>query len=198
MDKTPNKYLVVSYKLYTVEDGKKQLEEMTHEDHPFEFISGFGVSLDAFEKNIIGLEKGSTFDFTLSKGEAFGDYDPVGQHKLAREMFVVNDRFDSDHIYEGAVITLMDDDERRFMARVVKVEDDGVTVDTNHPLAGKELNFTGEVIENREATNQEIQNMLNRLSGGCGGCGGGCDDGCGDCGGGCGGTDHKKGCGHCH
>ncbi len=197
MDKTPNKYIAVSYKLYTVEDGEKKLEEMTQEDHPFEFISGFGVSLDAFEKNIVNLEKGSAFDFTLSKGEAFGDYEPEGRHKLSREMFVVNNRFDSDHIYEGAVITLMDESERRFMARVVAVEADGVTVDTNHPLAGKELNFTGKVIENREATNQEIQDMLNRLSGGCGGCGGCGGDGCGGdgCGGdGCG----DGGCGHCH
>ena len=193
MDKTPNKYLVVAYKLYTVEDGKKQLEEMTHDDHPFEFISGFGVSLDGFEKNIINLEKGSKFDFTLSKEEAFGDYDPEGVHKLERSVFSINDHFDHDNIYEGAVITLMDDDERRFMARVVKVADDGVTVDTNHPLAGKELNFTGEVIENRVATNEEIQHMLNHLSGGCG-CG------CDDCGDGCGENHHHEhcGCGHCH
>jgi FKBP-type peptidyl-prolyl cis-trans isomerase SlyD len=191
MDKPQNRYLAVAYKLYSVADGMKSLEEMTHENHPFQFISGFGVSLDAFERNIVALQKGAKFDFTLSKEEAFGEYDPEGVHKLQREVFVVNDRFDSEHIYEGAIITLTDEDDRRFMARVIEVADDGVTVDTNHPLAGKELNFTGEIIENREATNEEIQMMLNKLSDDC--CGG-CDD-ChsGDC------SNHDHhGCGHCH
>ena len=78
------------------------------------------------------------------------------------------------------------------MARVEKVEDDGVTIDTNHPLAGQTLQFTGIVLENREATIEEIQHMLNHLSGE--GCGCGCDE--------CEGHDHEHGdgcgCGHCH
>lgn len=191
MDKPQNRYLAVAYKLYSVDNGKKELEEMTHESHPFQFISGFGVSLDAFERNIIALPKGSTFDFTLSKDEAFGDYDPEGVHQLQREVFIVNDHFDGEHIYEGAIITLTDEDDHRFMARVMEVADDGVTVDTNHPLAGKSLNFTGEVLENREATNEEILSMLNKLSGES------CD---GDCGSDCGGCNQNKnhGCGHCH
>ena len=105
-------------------------------------------------------------------------------------MFVVNGKFDVENIYPGAFITLTNSDDRRIMARVDKVEDDGVTVDANHPLAGLSLQFTGTVLENREATTAEIQSMLNHM-GGCEGCGGGCGEGgCGE--GGCG------GCGGCH
>ena len=57
-------------------------------------------------------------------------------------------------------------------------------MDLNHPLAGLDLLFKGEIVENREATNEEVQQMLNHISGegGCGGCG--CDhdhqgEGCG-------------------
>ena len=77
------------------------------------------------------------------------------------------------------------------------ITDDKVKMDLNHPLAGKTLNFKGRVLEKREASNQEIQNLVNFLSGE-GGCG------CGDCGGGCGDHecgghhDHGCGCGHCH
>ncbi|MBR1933736.1 MAG: FKBP-type peptidyl-prolyl cis-trans isomerase [Prevotella sp.] len=193
MDKPQNKYISVSYQLYTVEDEKKSLVEQTQQGNPFQFISGFGVSLDAFEQHIVALQPGDKFDFTIAPADAFGEYDEEGVHKMKREVFSINDHFDHENIYPGAVITLMDAEEHRFMARVVKVEEDGVTIDTNHPLAGETLQFTGVVLENRDATNEEIQNMLNHLAGeGCG-----CDDCEGDCEGHHG-HEHGCGCGHCH
>ena len=192
MDKPQNKFLSVVYQLYSVaENGEKHLEEQTGDDRPFEFITGFGISLDRFEQEVSGLEKGSHFDFILQPGEAFGDYVPEGKHKVSREVFTINGHFDHENIFEGATITLMDNE-----------EEDGVTVDTNHPLAGKLLNFTGRVIENREATEEEIQHLIKHLTGGCGHHCGGCDhEGCGH--------DHENcdhhhdheggcGCGHCH
>lgn len=199
MEKPQNKFLSVHYQLYSVkENGEKELEEQTTREHPFEFISGFGLALESLEKNLKELEKGSKFDITLTPEECFGAYVPEGVHKLSRETFSINGHFDHENIKPGAVITLMDEDDHRFMAKVKSVEEDGVTVDTNHPLAGKTLNFIGEILENREATLQEIQNVLNMLSGeGCG-----CN--CSDCHehhheSGC---DHHHedgcGCGHCH
>lgn len=195
----------VVYQLYSLKDGKSELEEQTSDDRPFEFITGFSVALDAFEEKVKDLEKGSDFDFELAPAQAFGEYVAEGVHKVGREVFTVNGHFDHDNIFEGAVITLMDNEDHQFMAKVVKIEEDGVTVDTNHPLAGKTLNFKGKVIENREATEEEIQHLIKHMTGGCGGCGGcggdhegcnheGCDhdhhhhhdDGCG------------CGCGHCH
>lgn len=187
-DKPQSKFLSVHYQLYTVnEQGEKELEEQTTREHPFEFVSGFGIAMEGFEKQLVGLEKGTPFDFTLSAEEGFGAYDPEGVHKMKREAFCINDHFDHENIYPGAVITMMDAEEHRFMARVVSVDADAVTIDTNHPLAGKKLNFTGLLIENREATLQEIQNVLNMLSGE--GCGCGCDH-----------HHHEGGCncGHCH
>ena len=189
MDKKQNKYISVSYQLYSIDkEGAKNLEEETQQDRPFNFISGFGFSLDGFENRLIDMEAGTTFDFTLTPADAFGEYQPEGVHKVGREIFEVNGKFDEANIFPGAVITMMDSEEKRFMVRVDKIEDDGVTLDTNHPLAGKTLQFTGKVLENREATNEEIQKLLSHLSGECGGCGGNCGGGCGgDCGGSCGG-----------
>ena len=204
MDQKKNRFLSVVYELYTVADGKTTLEEQTGTERPFEFITGFGIALDAFEQKLMDVEKGTKFDFTLEPTEAFGEYIPEGKHKLSRDIFSINGHFDHENIFEGAVITLMGEDDQRFMAKVLKIEEDGVTVDTNHPLAGKSLQFKGEVFENREATEEEIQHLIKHMTGGCGGCGGcggdhegcnheGCDhehhhhdDGCG------------CGCGHCH
>ena len=186
-----NKFLSVEYELYSEKDGEKSLEEQTGSDHPFDFITGFGIALDAFEQQLMGYEKGSSFDFVLQPSEAFGPYEPAGVHKMPRETFTVDGKFDSDHIYEGAIITLMDNEDHRFMAQVKKIEDDGVTLDTNHPLAGKALNFKGLVRENRDATEEELQHLIKKLTGGCEGCGHhkeGCGEGCGH---------HKEGCGGC-
>ena len=203
MDKPQNKFLSVVYQLYSVaENGEKQLEEQTSDLRPFEFITGFGISLDRFEEEVSGLEKGEHFDFTLQPGEAFGEYVPEGKHKLDRSVFMINGHVDHENIFEGATITLMDNEDHQFMAKVVKIEEDGVTVDTNHPLAGKLLNFTGRVIENRDATEEEVQHLIKHLTGGCGHNCGGCDhEGCGHDHEGC---DHHHeheggcGCGHCH
>lgn len=201
MDKKQSKYITVSYQLYSIgKDGTKHLEEKTEQGRPFQFISGFGVTHETFEEKIVDLQPGDSFDFTLTPEEAFGEYNPDGVHKVARENFAVNGHFDHENIYPGAVITiLMGEEEQRQMAMVTKVEEDGVTLDTNPPLAGKSLQFIGLVLENREATIEEIQTQINRLCGeGCG-CGCGCDD-CGD---GCcddhhHGHDDGCGCGHCH
>ena len=204
MDKVQNKFMSVVYQLYTVTDGENTLEEQTGDDRPFEFITGFGVALDAFEQQVMKQEKGSAFDFILQPAEAFGKYDPEGVHKLKRDVFMINGHFDHENIFEGAVITLMDNEDHQFMAKVKKVEEDGVTIDTNHPLAGKTLNFKGTVIENRDATEEEVQHLIKHLTGGCSGCGHHHGEGeCGGCGeDGCGGHHHDHGegcgCGHCH
>ncbi|MBO7045156.1 MAG: FKBP-type peptidyl-prolyl cis-trans isomerase [Prevotella sp.] len=201
MDKAPNKFMSVVYQLYTIADGEKTLEEQTSPERPFEFITGFSIALDAFEQQVMKLEKGSAFDFILEPSQAFGEYIPEGVHKLSRDVFSINGHFDHDNIFEGAVITLTDTDDHQFMAKVVKIEEDGVTVDTNHPLAGKTLNFTGTVIENREATEEEVQHLIKHLTGGCSGCGHHHGDGCEGCGDGCGHEHHHDegcGCGHCH
>lgn len=65
----------------------------------------------------------------------------------------------------------------------------------NHPLAGKQLSFKGEVVETHEATVEEMAKWASMMSGegGCSGCGGNCDGNCGD--GGCNCGDGSCDCG---
>ena len=104
-------------------------------------------------------------------------------------------KFDSERIKEGNIVPLQTGDGQRVNASVVEIKPDVVVVDLNHPLAGADLIFEGEIIESRPATNEEIQELVKMMSGegcgcGCDSCGGGCGDNeCDDCG--CEG-------GHCH
>lgn len=202
MADTNNKYINVAYELYTANDeGVMEMTEKAPEEHPFHFISGLGTTLEAFEKNLLALEKGQEFDFTLSVDEAYGPHVPEGVQTLPKSAFIIGGKFDEERIYEGAVIPMMSQEGQRFNATVTVITENEVTVDLNHPLADKELNFRGKVLEMRDATNQELQDELNQMTsgcgGGCGGCGGGCGDGgcgggCGD--GGCGGGEGGCGC----
>lgn len=190
---TDNKYISVSYRLYAHTQGAdpQMIEEATAEN-PFEFITGLGMTLDDFEKEILPLSEGEQFDFTLSVEQAYGEYDPQGRQEVPRSMFEIDGKLDSRYIYEGAVVPLQDGEGHRFNGLIALIQDDTVVVDLNHPLAGKALQFVGKVEQTRPATNQEIKDTLMALSGeggcgGCGGCGDGeCGSGCHGCSGGCG------------
>ena len=78
----------------------------------------------------------------------------------------------------------MNSDGERFNGTITEIGDKDITVDLNHPFAGKPLHFIGRVTENRPATNEEIKQTVEMMTGGCGGCSGKCGD-CGGCSGGC-------------
>ena len=192
METVENKYITLAYKLYTIENGEKEFTEEAPAEHPFQFISGLGLTLESFENQVKDLKKGDMFDFTIKAEEAYGEYDDEHVIDLPKNIFEIEGKFDSERVVEGAVIPLMTSEGQRINGSVVEVKDDVVVMDMNHPLAGCDLNFVGEITENRPATNDELSEMARMMSGG--GCSGGCD--CGDCGGGCG--DHECGDGCCH
>lgn len=70
-----NKYITVAYKLYSIEDGEREFTEEATVEHPFQFISGLGLTLDAFEEQIKSLNAGDKFDFTIACTDAYGEYD---------------------------------------------------------------------------------------------------------------------------
>lgn len=196
-----HKYITVAYELFSDnEKGIHELIEKAPAEHPFQFISGLGVTLDAFESKLKDLAEGDAFDFTLSVDEAYGPY--VDEHvvELDKNVFCVDGHFDNKTIYPGNVIPLVNADGNHFQGLILEVKSDKVVVDLNHPLAGKALHFRGNIVTSREATNEEVQGMLNMLSGeGCG-CG---DEGCGCGEGSCGchgehdhGAHEGCGCGH--
>ena len=166
-----NKYITVAYKLYVMQDGQKTLVEEATVEHPFQFISGLGTTLERFETEITALKKGDKFEFVIPTAEAYGEYMPEGVRTVSKDMFTIDGVFDEERIFPGAVIPLQDNEGHHFYATVSEVTNDTVTVDLNHPHAGKDLTFEGEVVESRTATNEEIQEMVKMMSGeGCGVC----------------------------
>ena len=153
METVENKYITLAYKLYTIENGEKEFTEEAPAEHPFQFISGLGLTLESFENQVKDLNKGDKFDFTIKAEEAYGEYDEEHVIDLPKNIFEIEGKFDSERVVEGAVIPLMTSEGQRINGSVVEVKDDVVVMDMNHPLAGCDLNFVGEITENRPATN---------------------------------------------
>lgn len=192
MDQIQHKYIVVSYELHTTENGEDKVIETATEERPFSFLTGFGMTLDAFEEETLKLETGDDFEFTLPQEKAYGEYVAERVIDIDKSIFTINNHFDHEHIYKDAVVPLQNEDGNRFLGRVVDITDDKVKMDLNHPLAGKDLTFKGKVIEARIATDSEVQGFIKHIEQHhCG---------CEDCDSGCEGHDHGDGCGcgHCH
>ena len=188
------KYVELGYDLYEVDaDGTQKLVHQTDVNDPERFVYGVTPGMIVpLEKAVCGLEVGGEFDIIVKCEEAFGPQDPDQIAELERDIFVVDGKFDETQIKPGAIVPMMTADGYRINGLVTAVSLTHVTMDFNHPLAGKDVRFAGKILTVRDATPEEL-NPSHGCGCGChGDCEGGCDDGCG-----CGEDDHC-GCGGCH
>jgi FKBP-type peptidyl-prolyl cis-trans isomerase SlyD len=65
-------------------------------------------------------------------------------------------KFDDQMFHVGALVPMSDNDGNQLRGKIVEVDEENVKMDFNHPLAGTDLHFSGEVLEVRDATADEI------------------------------------------
>lgn len=165
----------LSYELNV--DG--EIVDKASAEKPLTFPFGVGYLLPKFEENVANLGAGEKFTFTLTPTEGYGEYRLDMIVSLPKETFMINGAIEDGLLEIGNQIPLQSADGGRFMGRVKAVEGDNVTIDLNHPMAGKTLNFSGEIVAVRELTDDE-QKELNHQCSCSGDCHGECDDDC-DC-----------------
>ena len=189
-----NKVVAVSYQLEV--EGK--IADQSAPGNPLEYIHGSGMLLPKFEGAIEGKEPGDGFDFVLSPEDGYGTYDPRYLVELPKTAFAIDGQVREDLLVVGRTIPMLNQAGQVVQGTVNKVTDSTVTMDFNHPMAGKTLHFTGKVESVRSATNKELTEGLHGeylpQEEGChGGCHGGCHKEDGEC---CGkGKGEGEGCG---
>ncbi|MDR0385835.1 MAG: FKBP-type peptidyl-prolyl cis-trans isomerase [Prevotellaceae bacterium] len=147
-----NKMVSLSYKL--VADGD-EIEVVTNEK-PMQFIYGIGRLLPKFEEQIANMSTGDKFDFILQAADAYGEIDEQAVIKINKNLFRVDGGYDERFFGIGKVIPMSDSEGNNLLGRVEEIGDTMVTVNLNHPLAGNDLHFTGEIVAIREATPEEL------------------------------------------
>ncbi len=172
----PGKHVSLVYDLYAVNnDGTETLMHQSDPQDPEQIIFGVTQGVIApLEKALDGLVKGDKFNVTAKADEAFGPHNPDMIVTLDKDMFVVDGKFDTDVVAVGKYVPMLTAEGYRVSGLVTEIGDDKVTLDFNHPLAGKDVRFDGSILEVRDATDDELH-----IAAGAG-CGCGCQGGCGE------------------
>lgn len=151
-----NTVVSLSYTL-TVEGD---VVETVKADSPLRFIFGTGYLLPKFEENVSGKKVGDKFDFLLSAKEGYGEVSEDALVELPINMFEVDGKVEEGLLTLGNVLPMQDSDGNRLQGTIEEIKEDVVVMDFNHPLAGAELHFQGEVVEVRNVTPQELMDGL--------------------------------------
>ena len=151
-----NKVVAVSYDLEV--DGK--IVESTTPEQPLDYIHGMHMLLPQFEAELEGLEEGAVFAFSVQPEEGYGPYDEKHRMDLPKSAFTIQGEIHEELMEVGRVLPMVGSDGNVVYATVVEVKDDAVTMDFNHPMAGKTLSFKGKVISVRDATEKEFTEGL--------------------------------------
>jgi FKBP-type peptidyl-prolyl cis-trans isomerase SlyD len=134
-----------------------EIIEVADVDQPLVYLHGANMMIPGFEKEMQGLEIGASFDFKVSADQGYGDIMPDAVVELPKTNFMIDGVFASEMIYVGATVPMQDQNGHPLRGTVAALTDVTVTMDFNHPLAGKELHFTGDVIDVRKADQHEIE-----------------------------------------
>ena len=179
-----NKMVSLTYDLH-YDDVEGDLIEKATSDKPLSFVFGAGLMLPKFESLLENFEAGNPFEISLMDVDAYGELDENAIVDLPKHLFIIDGEFDTEVVSIGNSVPMMSTSGQRLNGLVMDISDDIVKMDFNHPLAGENLFFKGQILEVREATDEEIAATLG--GGGCGcGSGEGCSSGEGCGSGGCG------------
>lgn len=184
-----DKVVSINYELKDANSGEI-LDSNKGAGKPLEFLLGRGQIIPGLENSIKELDVGSETDITVKAAEAYGEYNEEAKQTLPKEQFA------GIELTEGMTLFGQGEDGQNVQVTVKSFTDSEVTVDFNHPLAGKDLLFAINIIDVRDATEDELATGV--VGGGQSCCGGGsCGDSDQDKGECCEGEHHKDGGGCC-
>ena len=139
-----------------VDNNEGDVVETVEKEKPFVFLCGAGLMLPKFEENLDGLKAGDNFEFTLKCEDAYGLATEEAVMDLPKNIFEVEGKEEEGLLAEGNVVPMENNEGNKFNGVIVEVADESVKMDFNHPLAGDDLHFTGNIIEVRDASKEEL------------------------------------------
>lgn len=155
---------------FVLKDNEGKIIDSSQKDEPIDFIFGYDFLVKGLDKALEGKKKGDSFDVVISPEEGYG----VKNEQLVYQIDSLEFGDLNNELLVGQELQ-MEQEDGSFIVRVTSIDGDKITLDGNHPLADKTLHFSIEILEEREAEEDEIKTFLDYLENGCD-----CDDDCGD------------------
>ncbi|NQZ22205.1 MAG: peptidylprolyl isomerase [Colwellia sp.] len=154
-----NKVVVLHY---AVSDSEDTLIDSSYDHKPLSIIYGTGYLIPGLEDALVDHVVGDKFEVAVSAENAYGDRHDEFVQTVPKSMF------DSvEDLAVGSQLRATTDDGEQTVI-VIDVTDDEITVDGNHPLAGMDLKFDVDILEVRDATEDELTHGHVHGEGGCG------------------------------
>ncbi|MBN2547444.1 MAG: peptidylprolyl isomerase [Spirochaetes bacterium] len=135
---------------YTVKDDKGEVIDTSEGRKPLNYIHGLGYIVKGLENALEGKTVGDAISITVKPEDGYGVYSNDLIFKVEKEKFnQIN------NLTVGMQIQMQTENGPMIFS-VAEIEDKTVTIDGNHPLAGKNLHFDVSVTSVREATQEEL------------------------------------------
>jgi FKBP-type peptidyl-prolyl cis-trans isomerase SlyD len=135
---------------YTLKDDDQSVLDTSQGQEPLSYIHGIGNLIPGLEKALAGKSEGDRVQVTIPPDDAYGERDEDLLQAIPRE------RFERANEIEVGMQFHTQSDEGMQVVTVVGVDGDNITIDGNHPLAGKTLHFDVQIVGVREASAEEI------------------------------------------
>jgi FKBP-type peptidyl-prolyl cis-trans isomerase SlyD len=135
---------------YSLHLGDGKVVDSSEGAEPLVYLHGSGQIIPGLEQALGGMEAGESKELTVSPKDGYGERDAENVQEITR------DHFGDRELKPGDEFVAIDDQKNEIPVRVESVAGDKVTVDFNHPLAGKTLHFAVTIKEVRAATPEEL------------------------------------------
>lgn len=120
-------------------------------DGPYTFLTGSNQVLPGLEVALGGMIIGSKKNIKLLAADAYGEYDDGAVQTVKRDLLPEEAKLEI-----GVTYYAHSPEGKHLQFVITEIENDDVTVNFNHPLAGKDLEFDIELLDVRDATPEEI------------------------------------------
>ncbi|QPJ61608.1 MAG: peptidylprolyl isomerase [Candidatus Nitronauta litoralis] len=136
---------------FTVKDEDDNVLESSPAEEPLVYLHGAGNLVIGLEKGLKGMKVGEKETITVYPEEGFGEVVPELKVKAEKSMFPPEIQLEVDRVLER------DEGGEKTRYRIVAIDGDTVYMDGNHPMAGKNLHYSVEVVSIRPATDDELE-----------------------------------------
>ena len=124
----------------TFDDGT-EFDSSRSRGETITFQVGAGQMISGFDAAVLGMEVGEQKDISLAPEDAYGPHNPDYIKTYPKSVFPQEVQ-----LTEGVSVAGQNELGQQMIAKVLKVEGDQVSLDFNHPMAGKNLNFSIEMV----------------------------------------------------